>query len=181
MATPPTFTSGSILTAAQMNAVGLWLVKSQTVGSGVSSVTVTGAFSADYDNYHIVYDAGVTSATTDFKLTLGSTATGYTTNMVYSYFNATTVAATFAANAAYWVYVGGGSTAQAHSDFDLYAPYLAKNTILTNANWIQVAAAGGTGRTTGFLADTTSYTAFTLGTVSGTMTGGTISVYGYRK
>ena len=50
MATPPTFSSGSVLTAAQMNAVGLWLVKTQTVGTAVSSVSVTDVFSSNYDN-----------------------------------------------------------------------------------------------------------------------------------
>jgi len=48
--TYPSFTSGDILTAADMNAVGLWLVKTQTVGTAVSSVQVTGAFSSTYDN-----------------------------------------------------------------------------------------------------------------------------------
>jgi hypothetical protein len=42
MATPPDFSSGAVLTAAQMNSVGLWLVKTQTVGTTVSSVAVTG-------------------------------------------------------------------------------------------------------------------------------------------
>jgi hypothetical protein len=33
----------------------------------------------------------------------------------------------------------------------------------------------------GYLNDATSYTAFTITASSGTMTGGTITVYGYRK
>ena len=61
MATPPTFSSGAVLTAAQMNSVGMWLVKTQTVGTAVSSVTVTGAFSADYDNYLILMSGGTGS------------------------------------------------------------------------------------------------------------------------
>jgi len=36
------------------NPVGLVLVKSQDIGSAVSSVTVTGAFSSSYDNYRVV-------------------------------------------------------------------------------------------------------------------------------
>jgi hypothetical protein len=36
-----------------MDSIGLWLVKTQSIGTGVSSVTVTGAFSADYDDYLI--------------------------------------------------------------------------------------------------------------------------------
>ncbi len=48
--TYPSFSAGDILTAADMNAVGLWLVKTQTVGTAVASVTVTDAFSSTYDN-----------------------------------------------------------------------------------------------------------------------------------
>ena len=52
--TYPVFATGDVLNASDMNAVGLWLVKTQTIGSGVGSVAVTGAFSADYDNYKII-------------------------------------------------------------------------------------------------------------------------------
>jgi len=38
----PVFASGDVLNASDMNGVGLWLVKTQAVGSGVASVTVTG-------------------------------------------------------------------------------------------------------------------------------------------
>ena len=51
---------------------GLTLVKTQTVGSGVSSVTVTDAFSATFDNYEILMSGGTQTATTDVKLKLGS-------------------------------------------------------------------------------------------------------------
>jgi len=57
----PSFASGEVLTAADMNAVGLWLVKTQTVGTGVPSVVVTDAFSANYDNY-LVTISGIKTA-----------------------------------------------------------------------------------------------------------------------
>jgi hypothetical protein len=77
MATPPDFTTGAVLTAAQMNAVGLWLVKTQTVGSAVPDVTVTDAFSADYDNYKILYTGGTASgAVGPLNMKLGSSTTG---------------------------------------------------------------------------------------------------------
>lgn len=66
MATPPDFTSGAILTAAQMNQIGLWKVTPSAVsGTGVS-IAANGdvilnaspepyitAFSADFDYYRI--------------------------------------------------------------------------------------------------------------------------------
>ena len=53
MATPPTFSSGAVLTAAQMNSVGMWLVAGGTVTSG-SSFDVNSCFTSDYDSYKIV-------------------------------------------------------------------------------------------------------------------------------
>jgi hypothetical protein len=166
-----------------MNSVGLWLVKSQTVGSGVPSVTVTGAFSADYDNYKIVYEGGVSSNVNDLVVTLGSTISGYYTNMMYSYFNATSPTVLNSSNTASWVYVGGATTANTHVEFDLFNPFATKNTILTNATWLQATGAGGIGKVNGYLNDTTSYTAFTIAVanVGTTITGGTVCVYGYKK
>jgi hypothetical protein len=77
MATPPDFTAGQVLTAAQMNQIGLWLVKTQTIGTAVSSVTVTGAFTADYHSYLIRVIGGTASTSLTLNLTLGSTVTGY--------------------------------------------------------------------------------------------------------
>ena len=63
MPTPPDFTAYTSLAAASLNKVGLWLVKTQAVGSGVSSVTVSSCFSADYDNYLVTVDNVDCSAT----------------------------------------------------------------------------------------------------------------------
>jgi hypothetical protein len=56
---------------------GLRLVKKQTIGNGVSSVNVTGAFSATYDNYKILISGGVGSTGTDLQLSLDGITTGY--------------------------------------------------------------------------------------------------------
>jgi hypothetical protein len=61
MATPPDFVSGAVLTAAQMNAIGLWLVNTTTF-SAVSSVEINDCFSADFQNYKIVWS--ITPSTT---------------------------------------------------------------------------------------------------------------------
>ncbi len=87
----PVFATGDVLNASDMNAVGLWLVKSQTIGTGVSSVTVTGAFSANYDRYKITVSGGVASTPLDIRLTLGSTATGYYGFLFYRAYNTNTV------------------------------------------------------------------------------------------
>lgn len=60
MATPPDFSVGQVLTAAQMNAVGLWLISSGT-SSGTTAYNYDGVFTSDYENYRIVLSAIETS------------------------------------------------------------------------------------------------------------------------
>ena len=50
MATPPDFTAGQVLTAAQMDAVGMWLVKSQNF-SAADPLDITSVFTSDFRNY----------------------------------------------------------------------------------------------------------------------------------
>lgn len=177
MATPPTFTAGNVLTAAQMNTVGLWLVKSQTVGSGVSSVTVTGAFNADYDNYHIIYSGGVGSTAINLRMTIGGAAANYYGTIIYSTYLSATVNSIVTNAGSSCVYVGGADGSFATVASDIMAPYLTKPTLIHSQ--YQDGTAFGTSAYR--LADSTSYTSFTIATNTGTLTGGTIYVYGYRK
>jgi hypothetical protein len=66
MATPPDFTAGQVLTAAQMNAVGLWLVKTQTLNA--TSVNITSCFTSDYDSYRVVISNLDKTTTTERSL-----------------------------------------------------------------------------------------------------------------
>ena len=178
MATPPVFSAGAVLTAAQMNAVGLWLVKTQSVGTGVSSVNVTSAFSADFDNYYITWTGGTLSGTALVSIYMGaSTGTAY-----YGSRNAinTSAAAALAGdnNTSRWIYASVGTTTYAFVAFDLYEPYAARRTGI-HSKYIE--GTGALGTYTGYLDNTTSYTSFTLDPDGATtMTGGTIRVYGYR-
>jgi hypothetical protein len=178
MATPPDFSSGAVLTAAQMNAVGLWLVKTQTIGNAVSSVTVTGAFSTDYENYLITVSGGANSINgSALNLKLGSTTTGYYYSLSYSTYN-TTPAATGGLNVGNWDYVGAGQTNGLNAVIELNSPFLSKGTS------VRASISNGTfyaGNQAGYLNNSTSYTSFILATAVGTMTGGTIRVYGMRN
>ena len=53
-----TFTTGEVLTASDTNTYlnngGLVYISGTTVGTGVSSVTVSSAFSSTYDNYRVI-------------------------------------------------------------------------------------------------------------------------------
>ena len=176
-----TFTTGEVLTASDTNTYlansGLVYVTSATVGTGVSSVTVSNAFSATYDRYLVTIDGIVGSAGGDFRFQLGSAASQY--YGIYNYQISTGTSNTFYQNATANAYIGGFDTIGDQSiNFDIINPY---KTVRTT--WTGQAFGNNYYFNFGYqLADTTSYTAFTISTGSATtLTGGTITVYGYRK
>ena len=175
----PSFVPGEVLRAQDMNAVGLWLVKSQTVGTGVPSVTVTGAFSSDYDNYFITWQGGTMSADTALKFRLGSNtancfgAFNHTPNYL-----GTTVANVGDNSTAFFTYCGGGNSGGAHSYLYVSGPNRASRTYL-NSGLVNYGTTFGT--YTGSNFTTTQFTDFTYEPFSGTMTGGTIRVYGMKN
>lgn len=178
-----TFTTGEVLTASDTNTYlansGLVFVKQQTIGAGVGSVTVSSAFSADYDSYQIVVSGGTTSGNFTTRLNLGATATGYYFAGAYcTYTNVVTGSS--GANAGSWLTTSNNTNANVVNVF-ISQPFLAKPTVYST-NYYGVSSGDGAIALQGFLNDSTSYTAFTLAcTGGGTYTGGTITVYGYRK
>ena len=69
MATPPIFTSGAILTAAQMNAVGMWKIASGTASLTTTATQFATVFNnTDYPNYKLFITT--TAASTSNKLLL---------------------------------------------------------------------------------------------------------------
>lgn len=181
-----TYTAGEVLTASSLNsnlsyaatAGGLELVKTQTIGTAVSSVQVTDAFSATYDNYIVNISGGVASASSDFSLTFGSTTTGYYWCAYYIGFAGTSNELN-GNNTTSIAYVGGGSTTSLNASFEVMSPHLTEQTFVI-ANSVFPAQTGG-GFSRGYVDNTTSYTSFTITPSTGTMTGGTIRVYGYRN
>jgi hypothetical protein len=148
---------------------GLTLIKAQTIGTTVGSVTVTGAFSSTYDNYLITVNGGVASTTNGAGLTLGATATGYYRAGNYTTFTATTVAGVQAANAASWADVLYGNTSSLYGTIYLYSPNLAKLTFFT-ASMIYGDTGGLNLTQGGMLNNTTQYTDFTFTATTGTWT-----------
>lgn len=179
-----TFTTGEVLTAADTNTYlnngGLVYIKSQTIGTAVSSVTVSSAFSADYDAYKIILTGGAASQTSVLMMTLGSASTNYYYTFLYATFAANTPLADNGNLAARFTYAGQMHlTGGLGANIEVVNPYLNKYTYISNPLF----AGNGTyaGTHVGTLADTSSYTSFTLTCNTGTITGGTITVYGYRK
>jgi hypothetical protein len=177
--TYPTFASGDVLLASDMNAVGLWLVKTQVIGSAVASVAVKSCFSSTYDNYLVTLEGGTVSADAAIGLQLGASTTGYYGILIYGSSAATTVNGANVNNSSLFNFVGGASSGQnAHVIVDLLGPNKAAYTKCYRAGY-----QNGTnyGHFAGQHQVATAYTGFTLIPSAGTLTGGTIRVYGYRN
>lgn len=159
---------------------GLVLIKTQTIGTAVSSINVTDAFSTTYDAYKIIVTGGVSSATATIELKLGATVTGYYAGYATVNYSTAAVSGNNDNNASAFRIAGYTTANVIALNVDLQNPFLAKNTIFNSLTGQSTTGAGGsTGN--GYLANTTSYTDFTLTPGSGTLTGGTIYVYGYKK
>lgn len=159
----------------------LRLIKAQTVGTAVTSVTVSDVFSATFDAYLITISGGTSSsAAVGFDMRLGATTTGY----YYAYNQITYAGVTgsndSAANAGQ-VRFGFGSTDGAGVVVQVINPFGAFKTVfLPNAATLPTTT-GYTQSGGGFLNNTTSYTAFTVLPSVGTLTGQIIRVYGYQN
>jgi hypothetical protein len=175
-----TFVSGQVLTAAQLNdsyaAVGgLRLISSTTIGTAVSSVNVTNAFSSTYDNYRIIVSGGSSSAGGDITLKIGAATTNYKWQVVYGSYN--NVASASGTTGSAFNYAGALNTSSLSMDVTLLSPFLTEFTYCFNP----VFNTNFAGVNIGYLDNTTSYSDFTITASGGTMTGGTIRVYGFAN
>lgn len=157
---------------------GLRLVKKQTIGTAVSTVSVTGAFSSAYENYKIVISGGVGSTQNITGLRMGTTNTGYYTSRALVTFASSTVSGAALSNFSSFIYAGGQNTNTICMNVDVLAPFLTKPTTYTGISVIP-STTGEYATHGGYLDNTTSYTSFEIFPNGGTLTGGTIYVYGY--
>ena len=175
--TYPVFASGDVLNASDMNGVGLWLVKSQTVGAGVGSVAITSCFNSDYRNYRVTFEGGVqTVSNLAIQLQFAATANHFA-NMRYDSW-AGFAAGTLPTSAQTSAYFGLTSTLGTFSQsIDIYGPNLAQFTnysgMFTGNDYY------GTGG--GVYGLGTQLTGFTIIFPGCTNTGGIVKVYGYRN
>jgi hypothetical protein len=155
---------------------GLTLISATTIGTTVSSVTVSSAFSATYDAYKIIVSGGVCSAGCNISIQLGSETTLYNHQLVYGSYNAVVTGAGASAQSNF-TRAGAGTTSYIQLNAEITNPFLAKNTFL-NSSLIDTTLGGSI---VGIHTGTTSFTAFTILPSTGTFTGGTIAVFGYAK
>ena len=175
----PDFAPGEVLTAAAMDSIGLWLVKTQTIGTAVSSVTVSNAFSANYKNYLVTVEIDSSGVDLALRLGLGASATGYYwagSQMNYAsgfLEQKETNAASFRIGS---VQTSNGTVASIF----LGRPFEAKRTHYNfSGNYMDTGGASWTGG--GYHNVSTSYSSFVIFPNTSNITGGTIRVYGYRN
>jgi len=153
------------------------------VGSAVSTVTVSGAFSSKYENYLITVTGGAGSAVSHIRIRFGSTTSGYYFGIVYG---------TGYGSGAIGIGNAGATTTGSHIErcgyassnginakIDVLSPQLAKRTAVM-AMYAPDATNEIFGTMTGVVPNNTQYTSFEISPSTGTLTGGTIRVYGYN-
>lgn len=150
------------------------------VGGGTLSSTTTSfanVFSSRYDSYMIIL-SNVSSSTANqwVSLTMTGASSGYYGGFAGTYWNGGTANANYA-NSSAWQYIGQADSGKTYGcNIIVTNPFLSKETM---ASWQSLIA--GTGGYHlyggGWLNNTTSYTGFTLTSVSGNFAG-TVNVYG---
>jgi len=179
----PTFATGDVLNASDMNAVGLWKITSTTF-SASSYVAVESCFSADYNNYVITIAVRGSSASFAlWRLRSGSTDASGANYFRYGYttvYSSGTISAYNAGSGTSFVPAaeyGSTSGGFGYSRIDLFGPFQTQ----TTGAFINVNNTDGAGSYNLNLAHTlsTSYNGFSVFPNSGTITG-TITVYGVK-
>ena len=160
---------------------GLTFIKSQTIGSAVQTVTVTGAFSATYNDYRIVVSNTTLSGGGIAYMTInGSTGSTYASSGYSMSYTSSTLTGDFTGATSSQGFGLAGALGTSSSTFtvDIFSPFLATTTQTVSryaSNTVQSVWGG-------YDSNTSSSTDFTLDINSTfTYTGGTIYVYGYAK
>ena len=158
---------------------GLVLISSTTVGSAVTSVTVNNAFSTTYDNYLILLNGIDTNNVNQFMTLKFNNSSGSTYNYFVSYgiFAGSLYASTAASSSAGIYCALSGTNNDTSNSMTIHNPFAGSYTTVsgTGATENYGLFFGGNDK------NAVSQTGFIITTTAGTMTGGTIKVYGYKK
>jgi hypothetical protein len=178
MATPPTFYTGDVLTAAQMNAAAMWKIQTFTPSSNQGAFTMNSAFSADYDSYRLIWSGGVGVGAGSISVTLGASVAGYGWSLPYVVYGAGATGGTsIGPNGSAFPLTGTFTTAYGNFDMTIVDPFKAKYTRI-NGTYASLTEAG---MYAGLHAVANSYTSLTLTPVTANINGGTFTLYGVRN
>jgi len=178
----PVFAPFEILTADEMNKVGLWKVASVTGGNGAATLPVNDVFSSDYLHYRVIVTGGTVATGTTLRLRLGSSSTGYYAGYLLMVYSAAGGVFGNDNNAAFFTQVGHSApTTGTDAAFDVRFPFETQRTRFNTA-FAQMGTALGSIHGAGYHNVATSYTGFTLSTASAAnwTSDLTVTVYGYN-
>jgi hypothetical protein len=135
-----------------------------------------------YDHYKITINGGLGSNNTFHQMILTGSTANYNNKFIYGTYSNTTVSGIGYSAQAAWQYVGAIATTSQNMNLDIFNPFAAKVTTFNSTYADQVAdPTSGYGTNSGIHNVATSYTGFTITPGAGTITGGTIRVYGYAN
>ena len=186
MATPPDFSSGAILTAAQMNSVGLWKVASGSLSTATTNFQ--GCFTSEYRDYRIVIDSLGFSGAGDIYVRFLVSATPSTTADYFWALRGINSSAGIADNtgsAQTLIYCGasasGATAADSSVTLDILSPQLATKTIVLSSAFsltsgVYVSRAGGAAFDV-----STQFNGLQFISASAVTLSGNVTIYGYRK
>jgi hypothetical protein len=166
---------------------GLVLIKSQAVTTGVSSVTITSAFSATYDAYKIIFSGIQTSSGVGCTIALSGSTSGYYSSDIASgaYTTASgTLSFNCINNGSFWnanVISSNGTTQASGATIEIQNPFNSTSTTIQSNGSDARTNGSGLRIMTGYHSAATSYTDFVFACGGTTFQGGRISVYGYAK
>lgn len=163
-------------------ASGLNLVSTTTIGTAVSTVSVNNVFTSTYQNYKVIIEWIGSSASTNVNLRLRASGTDNSTAFSYQPKGYQNVAGTLATYGAAAAQLQLGSIV--NNDYDttlleIIRPATANYTYFASNHY-----EGSNNSAYQFMAAhlvNTSYDGFTVYPTTGTLTNGTIYVYGYGK
>lgn len=162
---PTSVTNGTVTTNGQV-----------TIGSAVASVTVNGVFSSTYENYRILWSGMSANTASDLTLQLsGIPNSVYTTGGSFTTFVSATLTGYGPAATSRWAI--GPSNAGANGSCDLYGPFATRTKGITSLGL----NAQSQYSFNGYCSSTTSASGFVLAPTAGTLTGGTVRIYGYNN
>jgi hypothetical protein len=166
--------TGNVTSANQ----GLVLVKTQAVGTAVSSVTVTDAFSSTFDNYRIsITNMSHSANQPDIQIRFGATTTTYYTTGWYLGLTAGSITPVQSGSSSQISFASGNNAGSGSYIVEVLSPYRTEFTFTQATNMSTAWATTYLGtQATG-----TSFTSFTILASSGTLSSGTIRVYGYNN
>lgn len=184
----PTFASGDVLNASDMNAVGWWLV-SDTTFTATNTVNVSSCFSSSYANYRLVFTVTAQSNAEIIGMRMRSGSTNDTAasydagGIEYQTGSATITAIGAMAQTSWRISYNDSSPGYLSSVIDITNPEVTAYTgFINKTTWANSTTSIVANETSGFYRATTSFDGISLGIYGNaayTMTG-RLRIYGYR-